>query len=151
MRAHMSSSAIIDSPANEVYGVLADYRDGHPHILPRQFFSSLDVLSGGHGTGTRFRVGTRVLGIERTLEMDVTEPEPGRLLRETEPATGLQTSFLVEPLDHGRRSRVTISTAWEPKPGIAGRIERIAAPWLLRWVYRAELSELARFMAARRR
>jgi hypothetical protein len=149
MRAHSSSTALIDSPPGAVYSVLADYRDGHPHILPRQFFSSLDVLKGGRGAGTRILVGTRRLGFEKSFEMDVTEPEPGRLLVETDPATGLETSFLVEPLDDGRRSRVTIATTWETASGFAGRVERIVTPLLLRWAYRAELKELASFMARR--
>jgi hypothetical protein len=150
MRVQTSSRAIIRAPANEVYDVLADYRDGHPHILPRQFFSSLEVLRGGRGAGTRIRVGTRVLGVEQTLEMEVTEPEPGRILCETDPATGLETSFFVEPLADASCSRVTIATTWEPRAGIRGRVERLVMPFLLGWVYRRELAELAAFMASRR-
>jgi hypothetical protein len=149
MRLHASSTAAIDAPVHEVYAVLADYRHGHPHILPRQFFSSLDVVRGGRGAGTRIRVGTRMLGIEKTFEMDVTEPEPGRVLRETDPATGLETSFIVEPLDDARGSRVTIATTWDSMAGLAGRVEGLVMPFLLGWVYRRELSELAAFMATR--
>ena len=32
-----------------------DYRTGHPRILPKPYFSGLEVLSGGYGAGTVFR------------------------------------------------------------------------------------------------
>jgi hypothetical protein len=151
MTAHASATARIDAPAREVYDVFADYRDGHPHVLPRQFFSSLEVLSGGRGAGTRIRVGTRLLGVEKTFDMTVTEPEPGRVLLETDPVTGLETAFLVEPIGDSERSQVTIATTWQPRSGLAGRIERVVTPPLLRWVYRKELAQLSAFLRSRRR
>jgi hypothetical protein len=71
---------------------------------------------------------------------DITEPVPGRELRETL-ASGIVTTFLVEPLDAGS-SRVTIETRYR-SPGLRGLFESLIAPGFLRKVYTAELALLA--------
>ncbi len=47
-----SVSALIDAPAAKVYGIIADYREGHPSILPKPFFGSIQIERGGTGAGT---------------------------------------------------------------------------------------------------
>ncbi len=42
----ISASALVPAPAREVYAIIADYRDGHPKILPRPPFVSLEVEQG---------------------------------------------------------------------------------------------------------
>jgi len=41
----VSESLLIEAPAERVYGILADYIVGHPQILPRPPFESLEVES----------------------------------------------------------------------------------------------------------
>jgi hypothetical protein len=137
----VSQSAIVAAPAPIVYGIIADYRDGHPAILPRRYFESLEVEHGGLGAGTRIRFRMRALGSARTVRADVTEPVPGRELVETDVATGAATRFLVEPMGDGRASRVTFETRWR-RNGVTGWVERCLAPGYLRHVYRAELALL---------
>ncbi|MDP9366105.1 MAG: SRPBCC family protein, partial [Chloroflexota bacterium] len=67
------------------------------------------------------------------------EPEPGRLLTETDPGTGSVTSFTVTP--NGEGSRVRIETPWPGAGGLAGLVERFLAPRLL---HRLDADELAR-------
>jgi hypothetical protein len=135
-----SGSLIIAAPAAAVYGIIADYRDGHPRILPPEYFGRLDVMAGGRGSGTRIRFEMKAFGRVNVASGEVTEPVPGRELRETLDS-GIVTTFLVEPLGPDS-SRVTIATVYE-KPGLAGWIERLLAPGYLRKVYRAELALLA--------
>jgi hypothetical protein len=144
----VSQSAIVSAPAPVVYGIIADYREGHPAILPRPFFQGLEVESGGVGAGTRIRVRMRALGKVRTLHAAVTEPVPGRELVETYVETGAATRFLVEPADDGRASRVTFETSWR-RGGFAGWVERWLVPPYLRGVYRAELALLEQEAQAR--
>src|SRR4028118_662792 len=83
MKLHkVSASTIINAPATLVYNILADYRDGHPHILPKPFFKSLEVLEGGIGEGTRIRFQTEAFGKTQTFNSVITEPDPGRWLVE---------------------------------------------------------------------
>ncbi len=56
------ASSIIAAPAELVYRTLADYHHGHPSILPKQYFLSLEVEQGGFGAGTVINFQTRVLG-----------------------------------------------------------------------------------------
>ena len=88
----------------------------------------------------------RVLGKTRTVQADVTEPEPGRILAETDPETGTVTTFTLAPRDGGRRTAVTIDTTWT-RAGVQGLVEWLLAPRLLRQVYVEELSKLARYAA----
>jgi hypothetical protein len=141
-RIRATASAVIDAPPAAVYAILADYRNGHPRILPEQYFSNLEVERGGVGAGTVIRFQVRTLGITRRFRGEVTEPEPGRVLVESYPETGEVTSFTVEPVDGGGRAAVTITTAWVA-PGLGGLVQRVLAPPILRRIYAEELRNLA--------
>ena len=138
---HASSSAVIAAPPPIVYGLIADYRQGHPSILPPRYFQNLQVEEGGVGAGTRISFEMRSFGRIRHFHAQVTEPEPGRQLRETYPDIGMATTFTVDPEATGRSSRVTIATQYS-KAGLAGWLERWVAPGYLRAVFTAELRQL---------
>ncbi|HYV20431.1 MAG TPA: SRPBCC family protein [Verrucomicrobiae bacterium] len=141
-----TQSLTIAAPAAVLYELVADYRNGHPRILPPQYFGRLDVLAGGRGAGTRIRFDMKAFGRTTTAEGTVTEPDPGRELRETLDS-GIVSTFLVESLSR-ESSHVTITTTYE-KAGVGGWIERLVVPGYLRRVYTAELALLAREAAAR--
>lgn len=132
-----SAEQIIPAPADQVYGLLADYRVGHPSILPSAF-SHYAVLEGGTGAGTRIRFRLRLGGRTQETEGLVTEPEPGRMLVETDNQIDPVTTFTVDPL--GQQCRLLIESVWEASPGIRGVVERWLAPRLLRRLFREELS-----------
>jgi hypothetical protein len=60
MKTQVTASAEIDAPAQRVYSILADYREGHPRILPKEYFPFLQVEQGGIGAGTRLHFQMRV-------------------------------------------------------------------------------------------
>jgi len=138
---YVTSSAVILAPPPIVYGLIADYRAGHPSILPPKYFQNLQVEEGGIGAGTRITFQMRVLGRSHHLFAHISEPEPGRRLDETYPDTGMVTTFTVEPEGAGKRSHVTITTAYT-KAGLAGWFERWVVPRFLRTVYATELNLL---------
>lgn len=135
-----ASSAEIAAPAASVYSFLADYREGHPAILPHPPFVSLDVEEGGVGAGTVIWVRMRVLGRVDGFRAVVSEPEPGRVLVETND-TGYVTSFTVDPLGPDR-SRVTIATE-QTREGWRARAEAWLVARRMLPVYRRELGLLA--------
>jgi uncharacterized protein YndB with AHSA1/START domain len=145
-RIEVSASRELAAPPDVVYGIIADYRAGHPSILPPKWFGPLTVVEGGVGAGTRIRFSMKGMGPERPMEAIVAEPEPGRVLTETYPATGGVTTFIVEPATGG--TRVTFHTTWQ-KRGLAGLLERIAARPFLRRVYKDELDQLQILAEAR--
>lgn len=147
---HVEQTATIDASADEIYDILANYRDTHPQILPKQYFSDLEVESGGTGAGTVFRVRTHVLGMGQRFHMVVREPEPGRVLSETDTTTGMVTRFIVQPVDDGRRARVTIATDWQVQDGLKGWLEGLTTPPIMRRIYATELRQIASFIQARR-
>ena len=143
-RHRIEVAADITAPPALAYSLIADYRDGHPHILPRPPFVSLDVEQGGVGAGTVIRFRMKMLGKTREMRASITEPEPGRVLVETDPAGEVVTTFTVEPAGGERQSRVTIATdfkvAWGPFGWMQGRL----IDWLLRPVYLREIRQLER-------
>lgn len=122
-----------------VYALLADYRTGHPSVVPNPPFVSIEVLEGGVGAGTVLRVHMRAFGKERFLKGLVTEPEPGRVLAETyeEPSASI-TTFTVDPAEGG--SYVTIATRGKTAlNGILGSLEAWATEWWLEYLWRKEI------------
>jgi uncharacterized protein YndB with AHSA1/START domain len=150
----ISASAVVKAPAGIVYAILADYRTGHPNILPRQFFPFLEVLQGGVGAGTRIRFQMRVGGATRTFQAEVSEPEPGRLLAESnydekDPSLKSVTTFRLEPTEEGKNTDVTITTEMTLHAGLTGVMEGLFAPAMIRSVYQQELRNLASVAEAR--
>ena len=112
----VTESSVIEAPAELVYRTLADYREGHPSILPKQYFISLEVEHGGFGEGTIINFQTRVLGATQSFRSEITEPQPGSVLVETNIGEMAgKTTFTIESLDGGARSRVTIATDGKTK------------------------------------
>jgi uncharacterized protein YndB with AHSA1/START domain len=106
----ISASVLIPAPANLVYRTIADYRDGHPHILPKPPFGALVVEQGGVGEGTVIRFEMRLLGRTQHFHAIISEPEPGRVLVETDLHSGATTTFAVRPAADDQQSWVTIAT-----------------------------------------
>ena len=135
----VAAEATVDAPAETVYGYLADMREHHPRFLPPAF-SDFEVESGGVGAGTITRFKMSAGGRSRRYRMEVGEPEPGRVLTESDTGSSLVTTFTVDPEeDH---SRVEISTTWEGGGGIGGVFERLFAPRAIRGIYVDELERL---------
>jgi len=146
-RYRVSAEADVQTTPDRAYAMLADYRGGHPAVLPRRYFRDLVVERGGvgHGTVIRFRMG--VLGSTRAVRASVTEPEPGRVLAETDLESGAVTTFTVEPTRSGAGTRITIATELHAPDGFWGALERRLVTGLLRRVYAAELELLASHFA----
>jgi hypothetical protein len=141
-RLHASAERIVPAPAAAVYALLADYRDGHPRILPPAF-ANLTVLRGGTGAGTEIRFAMTLGGRKQVVEASVDEPEPGRVLTETYREKNAVTSFTIDP--EGNQSRVRIETSWDASRGLVGLIERLITPRLFRKIYAEELDHIERW------
>lgn len=135
----VAAERIVDGPAGTVYGYLADMREHHPEFLPPAF-SEFEVESGGVGAGTITRFKLTAGGRSRSYRMAVAEPEPGRVLTESDTSSSLVTTFTVSP--EGEQSRVAISTTWDGAGGIGGVFERLFAPRVMRGIYVDELERL---------
>jgi uncharacterized protein YndB with AHSA1/START domain len=135
----VSAEATVNAPAERVYGYLSDMRGHHPRFLPPAF-SDFQVESGGVGAGTVTRFKITAAGRTRAYRMNVAEPEPGRVLTESDTDSSAVTTFTVLP--QGEASLVRISTAWDGAGGIGGFFERMFAPRVLRAIYADELRRL---------
>lgn len=147
---HAEASDIIDARPEEVYAILVDYHEGHhPAILPQPYFTELAIEKGGKGAGTVIRVRMKVFGVERTYHLEVSEPEPGRVLVEADKDAGVTTTFTVEPVNDGRQTRVTIATDLTASPGFTGFMEKIVNPPISRHIYKKELRQLAAYVRSK--
>ncbi len=135
----VSAERTVGAPAPEVYGYIADMREHHPHFLPPAF-SNFQVESGGVGAGTILRYKLTAGGRSRQYRTQIAEPEPGRVLTESDTGSTSVTTFTVTP--EGSACRVGISTTWQGAGGVGGVFERLFAPRVLRRLYDDELSRL---------
>jgi hypothetical protein len=131
----------VAAPADRVYAILADYRQHHPRILPPAF-SDLEVEQGGVSAGTVIRFRLTLGGRTNVFHQRVDEPEPGRVLTETDLDTGAVTTFTVTPT--GDVSRVRIKTSYQ-RGGLRGLVESVLAPTMLRRLYVDEIARLDRY------
>jgi hypothetical protein len=139
----VSATARINAAPDRVYGIIADYRNGHPQILPKQF-SKLCVDAGGYGAGTVIRFSVVALGRKVDFRAVVSEPQPGRVLVErNDPPNNSVTTFTVDPGPTSQKSDVTISTEMPLRSGFLGAIERLVATKVMRGMYKDELNLLA--------
>jgi uncharacterized protein YndB with AHSA1/START domain len=141
----VSASSVIAAPPQRVYTILADYHQHHPRVVPPQYFRKMEVLEGGIGAGTHTRIEMRVLGVTKTFEHVVSEPEPGRVLVETDTDGSTVTTFTVEPAGEGA-THLTIATDLKTRGGIGGVIERFMSSLVLPAIYRAELARIADYV-----
>ena len=147
-RARAHAQRMIGAPPAAVYAVLADYTTRHPKIMPAPPFSDLEVESGGVGAGTVFHITVRTLGRRRRLHMRVAEPEPGRVLTETNLDTGVVTEFTVAPGDGRSRTLAGMSSEWETKGGLRGLADRLLTPRLMGRMFAKQLHQLDQYLGS---
>jgi hypothetical protein len=136
---NVSAERVIDAPAETVYGYVADHVEHHPHFLPPAF-SDFKVESGGVGAGTVTSFKVTAGGRTRDYQMQVAEPEPGRVMTESDMNSSLVTTWTIEP--RGTGSLVRIETGWEGAGGVGGLFERLFAPRVMHRIYQDELERL---------
>jgi hypothetical protein len=156
MRYASSSSVTVEvrarvrASSDWVYDLIADYRTGHPRIVPPKYFQNLIVERGGRGAGTVIIYDMKLWGKVRTSRASITEPEPGRVLVETVEDQGIVTTFTVERAG-AFASDVSISTVIPTRPGLLGIFERAIVRALLAPIYREELALLDGVAVSERR
>jgi len=143
---HVSAERTIDAPAETLYAYIADMREHHPHFLPPAY-SDFQVEAGGVGAGTITRFRMTAGGRSRDYRMEIGEPEPGRVLTESDTGSSLVTTFTVTP--EGEGARVRISSTWAGAGGVGGFFERLFAPRVLRGILDDELERLAAYARER--
>ena len=126
-----------------VYNLIVDMEE-HRRILPRQF-ESLDVLEGGKGAGTVFRLTINVMGSRTSLVMTLSEPEPGRIVQEQDEKAGVTTIWKLIP-EPGDRCLLRLTSQFPNKPGFSGWMERIATSSMIRSIYKRELKNMEEYL-----
>jgi hypothetical protein len=140
------ASRVIGASATVAYGLIADYKGGHQQILPDKYFGNLRATKGGYGDGTEIAFEMYPFGMKRAVQQSrarVTEPEPGRVLVETDLDRGFVTTFTVDAASP-TTARVEFVTTVPRKRGVLGAIERVVTTRFLSTVYDAELEQLDR-------
>ena len=129
----------IDASPERVYNLVVDMEE-HRRILPRQF-ESLEVLEGGKGDGTKFRLTMKVMGNRTVLEMTLSELQPGRVVQEQDIRAGITTIWELMP-EADDRCTLRITSRFPDKPGFSGWVERLATSSMIRKIYRQELENI---------
>jgi uncharacterized protein YndB with AHSA1/START domain len=129
----------VNAPASVVYSYVADM-EHHQRFLPGEF-SDFTVQSGGVGAGTVITFTVTAAGRRRDFRMRIDEPDPGRVLTETDQNSSLVTTYTVTPAAP-RSSLVEIVSTWQGASGIGGIFERTFAPPATRRLYAKALDRL---------
>jgi uncharacterized protein YndB with AHSA1/START domain len=132
----------VAAPADLVYRLIADFDRHHPRFLPPAF-SEFRVEEGGVGAGTVHSFKMTAGGRVRDFRMRVAEPDPGRVLTESDERSSMVTTWVVTP--DGPGCRVQVETRWQGVGGVGGLFERLFAPRVLRRLYDDELKRLDRY------
>ncbi|GAC1329631.1 MAG: SRPBCC family protein [Chloroflexota bacterium] len=130
------------APADQVYQYIADYERHHGQWLPPEYSNYRAAAADTAGTSTVFyhlKTGTR----ERDYTMRITQPVPGRVVKEEDTNSSLEKTWTVTPSEGG--SRVRIETRWDGARGVGGFFERLFAPRVLSALYAVELQRLDRY------
>lgn len=146
---HVAVARVIAARPETIYAVISDYRVGHPAILPKRYFTDYAVEQGGQGAGTAVRVTLKAFGSVNRFRLEVSEPEPGRVLAERDVDGGAATTFTLEPLAGGQQTNVTIATDFPGRSGLAGGVEKWIKSWVTQRIYAAELEQLAGYVRGR--
>jgi hypothetical protein len=128
----------VGAPADLTYRLIAD--DAHHQQFLPEGISDFEVVEGGVGAGTLHSFTVTAGGRARKYLMRVDEPEPGRVITETDQNSSLVTTFTVTP--SGDTCVVRIQTRWNGAGGIGGFFERTFAPKVMRKMYADELGRL---------
>jgi len=135
-----SAERFVDAPADIVYHCIADYvRHHRPDGFLPPAFTDMEVERGGVGSGTVVHFTVTAMGRSERHHATVSEPQPGRVLVETEEKNALRTTFSVEP--HGSQSRVRFDTVYS-RSGVMGWIEKLLVARVLGPLYADEQRRL---------
>ena len=137
---------VVDATPEQVYALIADYRDGRRKVLPESF-AEYRVEQGGTGAGTVVAYTLHAARRQRPYRLAVSEPDPGRILHEADTTSSFTQDWTVEPEEPGR-SRVRISCSWQGAGGIGGFFERTFAPKGVRRLYEQVLDGVEREVAS---
>ena len=145
--ANIAFAMRIPAAPARIWRILTDYRVHHPAILPPDIFRKLEVLSGGTGAGTRFRLTMRMGGKDHVSEQTVSEPRPGHTLVERADDGSVETRFLLEPIEGGAATMLTFDTDYTLPAGLFLPLQRWVTNAILRRLYRQEMLLIARYIA----
>jgi hypothetical protein len=140
----VAQEGAVGAPADLTYRLIAD--DAHHAKFLPDAFSDFETVEGGVGAGTVHRFKLAAGGKVRDYLMRVDEPQPGRVLTETDQNSSLQTTFTVTPA--GDTCTVKIETTWQGAGGVGGFFERTFAPKVMRKMYADELARLVEYARA---
>jgi len=134
LRHIFSISVAVQAAPRFVHGVLDDYRMERPRVLPPGA-DDYRLLEGGVGDGTVFGYRIRGLGRVRAVRAFVQEPEPGRVLVETEERGEVRTFTMVPAgVEGGTLLTLELSRrhSWRPSGTAHPRLRRAYATQLVR-------------------
>jgi hypothetical protein len=139
-------SEVINARPDAVHAVFSDYRVAHQAILPKPYFTEMQVTRGGQGAGTETLLRMKISGREFTYHQVVTEPEPGRILVEADREQNVVTTFTFDPMGDGSQTHLTIATELPSRPGLGGWIESLITPLVMSNIYKKEVGLLKDYL-----
>lgn len=130
----------INSESKILYSIVADYHERHKLILPTPPFLWLKVLEGGYGAGTKIEFAMKFFGSTSVMRAVISEPEPGKVLKEEAEDGSVATLFYFE--EDSAQTTVSISTTFRIGTGIFAKLQFWISKKLLTKVYHQELINL---------
>jgi len=146
-RIRFEGEGTVSARPEVVWDILTDYRNGHPRIVPKPYFSDITLEEGGKGAGTVMAFDTRIGGSTRHFHQRVSTPEPGRVLLEHDIDGTGGTTFTLTPVDGGAGTHLRIETEMAGSDGLRGAIEGLLMPPVKRLMTRIYAQEITNIEA----
>jgi hypothetical protein len=105
------------------------------------------VLKGGYGAGTETDLLMEVYGQQTRYHQVITEPVPGRVIREQDQLSSQYSEFRLEPVGDGTKTQVTIFSEMPIDGGIKGLMQRWFQPRIVRKIFAKELDNLENYLS----
>jgi hypothetical protein len=131
---HVATELTINAQPKTVYEILSDYKTKRPLMLTPNFLDYI-VAQGGKGAGTEVHYRLHAAGRERPYHLRIDVPMEGRIITERDRNSSLVTTWTLDPVNDGQRTKVSVDSEWEGGEGVGGFFERTFAPMGLTRIY----------------
>ncbi len=138
---HVQTEQVVNARPEEVYAFLKDYTK-RPQILTANYLN-YQIEQDGNGAGTIVTYRLHAANRERGYRMQVSEPNQGNVLKESDASSSLVTTWTLTPAENNSKTRVQLTSDWEGGKGVGGFFEKTFAPLGLRRIYTEILAKLA--------
>ena len=139
-------SQVVDARVQDVYAVIVDYQVMNQAILPQPYFEEVVLEEDGQEVAIGVGLTVEVFGHQIHFRQTEGEREDRLAVVEKDMMSDQSITITLDPLDSGRKTRVTITSEMPVSGGLQGLVQRLTQRSIVRHNYRKGLNRLADYL-----